>query len=198
MTASAPVASALEEALARSAERHGRLCPRQVLGVRIGLAALRAFAVGPGARDLLAIVETDGCFVDGIEAATGCALGRRTLRLVDHGKVAASFVDLRSGRALRISPRQDARLLAHEFAPQEPRRYHAQLAAYPCIPDGLLLDARPVALNESLDDLRGRAGVRISCARCGEEVIDSREVTRDGASLCRGCAGEAYYRPREC
>ncbi|MEX1021658.1 MAG: FmdE family protein [Dehalococcoidia bacterium] len=196
MTGIGVATSALHEALARSAERHGRLCPRQVLGVRIGLAALRAFEVDRGVRHLLAIVETDGCFVDGVEAATGCALGRRTLRLVDHGKVAATFVDLRDGRALRIVPRPDVREQARAFAPEEPRRYYAQLAAYQRMPDALLLDAREVTLKASLEELRGCAGVRVSCVRCGEEVIDGREVPCAEGLCCRGCAGQIYYQLR--
>ena len=97
---------ALEAALAASAHRHARLCPRQVLGVLAGLAAIALLGIPAGSRDLFAIVETDGCFVDGVEAATGCSIGHRTLRVEDYGKVAATFVDLATAAAIRIVPRR--------------------------------------------------------------------------------------------
>ena len=46
-------------------------------------------------KRLYTFVETDGCFADGVMVATGCSLGHRTLRLIDYGKVAATFVDTR-------------------------------------------------------------------------------------------------------
>src|SRR5512147_77469 len=93
--------------LAASAARHSHLCPRQVLGVRTGLAGLAALSLLPPLRDkrLLVIVETDGCFTDGIEVSTGVAVGHRTLRVEDYGKIAATFVNIPTGEALRISPR---------------------------------------------------------------------------------------------
>ena len=97
----------LEKLLAQSAANHQRLCPRQVLGVRMGLAGAGLLEMEVPRTDklLLVIVETDGCFVSGIEAATGCSVLHRTLRVEDYGKVAASFVDVNSGRAFRLAPR---------------------------------------------------------------------------------------------
>lgn len=185
----------LQAALDRSAARHARLCPRQVLGVRIGLAAAEALGVpvAPGERRLLAFVETDGCFADGVEAATGCSAGHRTLRVHDYGKVAAVVVELASGRALRVAPRAGVRERAARYAPGESRRYYAQLAGYQVMPVEALLDIRPVRLLADLAALTGRAGARVECAACAEEVMNGREVHRGGTVLCRPCAGEAYF-----
>src|SRR5512141_395633 len=96
----------LNEILNTAASRHSHLCPRQVLGARIGLAGARAVGLEPPVRGkrLLVILETDGCFADGMEAATGCSVGHRTLRIEDYGKVAATFVNIRQGRVVRVTP----------------------------------------------------------------------------------------------
>ncbi|MFA7248973.1 MAG: FmdE family protein [Dehalococcoidia bacterium] len=194
--AAVPISERLQQALDASAERHGRLCPRQVLGVRIGLAGVEAlgFDPDPVERRLLAFVETDGCFVDGIEAATGCAVGHRTLRVHDYGKVAAVFVDVTDGRAVRIAPRAGIRQAAARYAPEESRRYYAQLAGYAAMPAHELLEVTPVELLEDLTALMGRAGVRVECSACAEEIMNGRQVIRWDAVLCRGCAGGAYFR----
>lgn len=146
-------------------------------------------------KRLFAFVETDGCFADGITASTGCSLGHRTLRLMDEGKVACTFVDTRSGRALRIWPSPASRTRALEYAPQAASRWHAQLEAYQVMPASELLCVREVELLVNLDALIGKPGVRVNCSRCGEEVLNGREVAIDGTIYCRGCAQGSYARP---
>ena len=185
----------LDELLRDCVTHHHRLCPRQVLGARVGMLAASLLALDLPQTDkrLLAITETDGCFVDGVSAATGCYVGRRTLRVEDFGKVAAVFVDTRSQRAVRIAPRLDVRELARRFAPEARSRWEAQLLGYQRMPDGDLLDSRWVTMRINIAGLIGHAGVRVNCEACGEEIINQREVTRDGRILCRACAGQAYY-----
>ncbi len=189
--------SELQAILERSAERHRHLCPRQVLGARIGLAGAAALCLEVPRRDkrLLILVETDGCFADGIEAATGCSMGHRTLRLEDYGKIAATFVDVKSGRAVRVAPRPDVRERAWKYAPEETRRYFAQLQGYQRMPDEELLVVEPVTLATPVEVIVSRPGVRVNCDRCGEEIINEREIRMDGQVLCRGCVGPAYYIP---
>ena len=182
--------------LERTASRHSHLCPRQVLGVRIGLLASKIFNTPPGenpGKRLLAIIESDGCFSDGIEVATGCTLGHRRLRLQDYGKIAATFVDTQTHRAVRISPRLDARECACDCLPQEKRHYFAQLQAYQILPDDELLLVQEVVLTEPVEKIISRPGVRAQCSVCGEEIINERELIRDGQILCISCAGESYY-----
>ena len=187
----------LEELLSRSAALHSHLCPRQVLGVRAGLLAARIFEMDLPQRDkrLFAFVETDGCFADGVSVASGCTLGRRTLRLVDFGKVAVTFTDTLAGASYRIAPSPYAREQACLYAPGEPSSWHAQLAAYKVMPDVELLRVDRVALGVSLDDIISKPGLRVQCALCGEEVMNGREMYRDGEALCRACAEPGpYYR----
>jgi formylmethanofuran dehydrogenase subunit E len=185
----------LQAILETSAARHTHLCPRQVLGARFGLAGRAALGLELPRRDkrLLVILETDGCFTDGIEAATGCTVGHRTLRIEDYGKIAATFVDTETEQALRIAPRPDVRQRACDYAPGEPRRYFAQLQAYQVMSDDALLTIQPVCLNMPIKDILSRAGVRVNCETCGEEIINEREVILNGHVFCRTCALGGYY-----
>jgi len=185
----------LNEILNISASRHSHLCPRQVLGARMGLAGARALGLEPPVlhKRLLATLETDGCFADGVEAATGCSVGHRTLRVEDYGKIAATFVDVQQGKAVRVSPQVDIRERAAVYARGETRHYFAQLAAYQVMPDAELLSIQEVRLNVPVEELVSRPGVRTQCDQCGEEIINEREVIREGRILCRACAGGAYY-----
>jgi formylmethanofuran dehydrogenase subunit E len=190
----------LQELLAVSAARHSHLCPRQVLGVRMGLAGGEALGMELRHRDkgLLIIIETDGCFADGIEAATGCTIGHRTLRVEDYGKVAATFIQVNSGRAVRLAPRQDVRQRAFLYAPVQLSNnfnlnYIAQLYGYQSMPSAELFSSQEIALAVSVRDLVSHPGLRVNCDACGEEVINQRQVQVGERLLCRACAGMAYY-----
>jgi formylmethanofuran dehydrogenase subunit E len=185
----------LDELLTASASHHHRVCPRQVLGVRIGLLAghLLEIPLPQPEKRLLAIAETDGCFVDGISAATGCYAGRRTLRIEDFGKTAATFVDTLTEQAIRIKPREHVRELAWEYAPSARNKWEAQLIGYQHIPDELLLHWQPVFLTIPVKDIIGQAGRRVACQICGEEIINQREIIHEGIVMCRSCAGGSYF-----
>ncbi len=192
-----PTHDGLKPFLEISSARHRHLCPRQVLGVRIGLAGAAALGTDIPRKDkrLLVIVETDGCFVSGVEVTAGVGVHRRTLRVVDYGKIAATFVEVASGRALRVAPRAGIREAALAYAPaSETRRYYGMLHGYQAMPDGELLAIQEVRLTPSIETLVSRAGVRAACDRCGEEIINEREVSSGGQTLCRSCVGDSYYR----
>ena len=187
---------AIARACAESASHHDRLCPRQVLGVRMGLAAAVRFGVEVPRRDrrLLVFTESDGCFADGVSASTGASVGHRTLRVVDYGRVAITVLDTDTREAIRLGVAPGVREAALAYAPEESRRYYAQIEGYQRMPERELLRIEPVAITLDLDALMGRPGVRVDCSRCGEEVLNAREVRVDGAVLCPACAGPAYYR----
>jgi formylmethanofuran dehydrogenase subunit E len=163
--------------------------------VRAGLAGTTALGLDvPGCdKRLLVILETDGCFADGVEVVTGTTIGHRTLRVEDYGKAAATFVDIWNERALRVSPCRDVRQKAWQYAPGEIRHYFAQLTAYQTMPVDELFDINEVRLTPPVKDLLSVAGLRTECARCGEEIINQREIHQDGLTLCRACAGHGYY-----
>ena len=120
-----------------SSRDHSHLCPRQILGVRLGLAGMHAlgFNAPPDKKQMLVITETDGCFTDGLSAATNCTVGHRTLRVEDYGKVAVTFIDTQTGRAVRVAPTLNIRQRSYAYAVNEPRHYFAQMQAYQIMPD---------------------------------------------------------------
>ena len=183
--------------LEQCAALHTHLCPRQVLGVRMGLLGGRLLRldVPQTGKRLLAFVETDGCAADGVAVATGCTVGHRTLRVIDYGKVAVTLVDSQTERAFRIAPSPHSRALASVHAPDARSRWQAQLLAYQIMPDEELLIAQPVTLRVSLEALLSKPGRRVTCEACGEEIINEREVVHEGTVLCRACAGDRYYDP---
>jgi formylmethanofuran dehydrogenase subunit E len=189
---------AVERLLSDLAGMHKHMCPRQVLGVRMGLSASRCFALPlpqPGKR-LIAFIETDGCFADGIAVATGCTIGHRTLRLVDQGKVAVTFADTQTGRAVRFWVPPDARASAAAMFPEARSRWQAQMEAYPRMSEQELLRAQDVALTFDLASIVGKPGQRTACGVCAEEIINQREVLQDGRPICRNCTGDRYWSPK--
>lgn len=187
--------SSLSSLLETSAALHRHLCPRQVLGARMGLYAgeLLGLELPQANKRLLTIVETDGCFTDGVSVATNCWVGRRTLRVEDYGKVAATFVDTETERAVRLVPHHTARQRAFDYAPNAKNKWEAQLSGYQHMPAEELLVAQTVQLRLPIAEIVSRPGLKAHCDFCGEEVMNGREVAREGATLCRACAGEAYY-----
>jgi formylmethanofuran dehydrogenase subunit E len=185
----------LQTLLEKSTQDHHRLCPRQILGVRMGLLGLQTlgYPEPPDKKFILVISETDGCFVDGLTAATGCSVGHRTMRIEDYGKVAAVFVDVVIGKTVRIAPTLDVRQKAYAYAPGESRRYLAQLQAYQVMPDEEMFTVTPVLLTTPLDVLLSRPGVRVNCDLCDEEIMNKREIHTDGMTLCQACAHGGYY-----
>ncbi len=174
---------------------HNHLCPRQILGVRFGLKGMAVLGLEVSLRHkhLLVISETDGCFIDGVIAVTKCTVGHRTLRVEDYGKIAATFVNIRTGLAFRIAPNLDIRVRANEYAPGEKRHYFAQMQAYQTMPDEELMNIQEVILNLSLDEVISHSGKRTNCERCGEEIINEREMIIEGKVYCKSCAVGGYY-----
>jgi formylmethanofuran dehydrogenase subunit E len=187
----------LQHQLSSSASSHQKLCPRQVLGVRMGRYAAHLLGFDPlqVKKRLLVIVETDGCFATGVGTATGCTIGSRNLRIEDFGKAAATFTDTQQRSSVRIAPAADARSLARQYAPNLPDRWQAMLEGYQRVPDELLFSWQPVELLTSIEAIFSRPGLRTACQVCGEEIMNEREVVRGDQVLCRGCAGRAYYAP---
>lgn len=184
----------LQTLLDLSSRHHSHLCPRQILGVRLGLCGMNAlgFEAPPPKKRLLVIIETDGCFADGVTAATDCTVGHRTLRVEDYGKTAATFVDVQTGRAVRVAPVLDIRQKAYAYTPDEPRHYFAQMQAYQVMPDEEMFTVTDVTLTTPIEAIVSRPGVRVNCDVCGEEIMNEREVKQNGLTLCRPCAHGGY------
>jgi formylmethanofuran dehydrogenase subunit E len=186
--------------LEESVKVHGHLCPGQVLGVRMSLLGLREIGIqDPRSRDkknLVVFVEMDRCATDAIQSVTGCSLGRRTMKFMDYGKMAATFVNLRTGKAVRVSGRDDARERARAVSKGGGDKYAEQIAAYKVMSEDELFATTEVEVQMRPEDMPGRPMKRVTCDLCREDVQDMREVYKEGKVLCRSCAGGGYYMVR--
>ncbi|GAB4325705.1 MAG: hypothetical protein Kow0010_08380 [Dehalococcoidia bacterium] len=173
-----------------AAALHGHYCPGITLGIRMALAGTRALGLSLPVehRRLHVTVETGRCATDAIAAATGCSAGRQTLRLVDYGKMAATFLDTASGRAVRVLALESSRGLAGTWGAEGGSPRHRQAIAYARMPDELLFTVKPVRV-QLPEERRERA----TCANCGESVAFGRYVERNDGPRCIPCAGAATY-----
>ncbi|MCC6345601.1 MAG: formylmethanofuran dehydrogenase [Nitrospirales bacterium] len=187
-----------ESHLEQSVKMHGHLCPGQVLGVRMSLLGLKAAGIeeprGKDRKNIVVFVEMDRCATDAVQSVTGCSLGHRTMKFVDYGKMAATFVNLQDGKAVRVVAREESREKAKKYFPEIENKYAAQLEAYKIMPDEELFETMEVSVQIPPEDMPGRPLRRMQCGVCKEYVQDMREVRRAGEILCRACAGDSYYR----
>ena len=187
-----------ESLLSSSASAHGHLCPGQVVGVRMAMLGCRLIGLDePTRRDqikkLIVYVEMGRCTADAVAHVTGVKLGRRSLKFMDYGIMAATFVNLESGKAFRVISTEEARSLAPAYAPKIDQKYPQQLEAYKCMPDSVLFRVQQVKVAISEFDLPGPTRRKVICEQCGQVVRDHREIIKDGRTLCRPCAEDAYF-----
>jgi formylmethanofuran dehydrogenase subunit E len=187
-----------ETLLQSSAAAHGHLCPGQVVGVRMALLGCRLIGLDdPSSHDqikkLIVYVEMDRCAADSVAHVTGVKLGRRSLKFMDYGIMAATFVNLETGVAYRVLSTEEARGLAPLYAPEVEGAQRQQLEAYQRMPDSVLFRVQRVRVSIDEFDLPGPTRSKVTCARCGQVVRDHREVSKDGTPLCKPCSQGAYF-----
>lgn len=188
-----------DDLLERSTKVHGHICAGQVIGVRLSMIGLEAIDIkdprGLDRKKLYVLVEIDRCATDAIQSVTGCSLGKRSMRWIDYGVMAATFVNLETGKAVRIVAREESRELSKKYCPEIEGKYPRQLAAYKIMPQDELFTIDEVQVVIPEEDMPGRPLKRVQCESCGDWVQDCRDVLKDGKSLCRGCANGKYYQP---
>lgn len=190
------------EALLGEAEvAHGHLCAGQILGVRLALLGCRRLGIddprGADRKRLVTFVEIDRCATDAIGVVTGCRLGKRALKFRDWGKMAATFLDLQSDRAIRIAALESSKQRARDLYPQIEDKNRQQMLAYRELADEDLFSEQWVHVSMHARELPGYKSARIACARCGEGINYDRQIELGDEILCQGCAfPEArYYQP---
>jgi formylmethanofuran dehydrogenase subunit E len=180
---------------------HGHLCAGQVLGVRLAMLGLQKLGIedphGKDRKRLVTFVESDRCATDAVAVVTGCRLGKRALKFRDWGKMAATFVDVSTGKAVRVAAKESSKALARQMHPEIDSKNQQQMTAYKEMPDEDLFATEWVKVELTPEEFPGFKGARIVCEVCGEGINFRREIKRDGKILCRGCAGERYYTPAE-
>ncbi|MBI5524521.1 MAG: formylmethanofuran dehydrogenase [Desulfarculus sp.] len=193
-----PPLALVDQLVEASARSHGHLCPGQVIGVRMSILGLgrlgHACPLGwPEIKDLLGIVEIERCLADAVATATGLRFGRGSLKLINLGLLAVTFLDLPSGRAVRVVSRDQARGLAAQYAPGAATPQAAQVAAYRAMPDDELFDLQWVRVNLPPQEMPGVRPPKVPCQGCGVLVRSGQVHSQDGRSLCAVCAGQTYF-----
>jgi len=173
-----------EKLLAEAGEFHGDICGGIRTGTRMTMCGLRLLGMedlkGENRKKLLVFVEIDRCATDAIMALTGCRPGKRTMKIKDYGKMAATFIDIESGKAVRVASarKKDGKDVDQARASDE-ELFNITMVNVPLKPE----------------DLPGKPLRECQCARCGETVLDGREIETAGKTLCRPCFESAnYYR----
>jgi len=186
-----------DEYLRDAEQAHGHLCAGQVLGVRLAMLGLQKLGVddpqGKDRKRLMTFVEIDRCATDAVAVVTGCRLGKRALKFRDWGKMAATFVDVNSSKAIRIAAKESSKALAREMHPEIENKNQQQMLAYREMSDDDLFTVQRVKVEMPPEEFPGYKAERVTCEQCGEGINFRREVRRNGRILCRGCAGESYY-----
>lgn len=187
-----------EKLLEESVKLHGHICPGQVLGVKMARLGLKLIGIddpkGIDRKNIIVFVEMDRCATDAIQSVTGCSLGRRTLKFMDYGKMAATFINLKTNRAFRIVAKEEARGWAKEKMPHIDDKYMAQLEAYKLMKEDELFEVKEVEVKLRPEDMPGRPISRIKCQLCGEFIQDMREIRVSDKILCFSCAKGGYYK----
>jgi formylmethanofuran dehydrogenase subunit E len=189
----------LDEYLVDAEQAHGHLCAGQVLGVRLAMLGLAKLGIDDprgnkeDRKRLVTFVEIDRCATDAVAVVTGCRLGKRALKFRDWGKVAATFVDVSTGKAIRIAAKESSKALARQMHPEITDKNQQQMLAYREITDDDLFALQWVKVDLPPEEFPGYKGERVVCEACGEGINFRREVRTEQKILCRACAGESYY-----
>jgi formylmethanofuran dehydrogenase subunit E len=189
----------LSDYLTEAERAHGHICAGQVLGVRMAMLGVQKLGLGDlennkeERKRLVTFVEIDRCATDAVSVVTGCRLGKRALKFRDFGKMAATFLDVKTGRAIRVSAKESSKALARQMHPELESKNQQQMLAYREMADDDLFTTQWVKIELPAEEFPGYKGERIVCDSCGEGINFRREVRRGGQILCRSCAGERYY-----
>ena len=189
-----------ETLLRGSAKAHGHLCPGQVVGVRMAMLGCDLIGLDdsknmPQIKKIIVYVEMDRCATDAISYVTGVKLGRRSLKFVDNGIMAATFVNLDTQKAFRIVSTEESRDLAAVYAPEIIDKSQQQLEGYKRMSIEDLFTIEEVFVDVPACDMPGPTRFKAVCARCHTVVRDKREVLKNNEILCRPCAVGTYYQP---
>jgi formylmethanofuran dehydrogenase subunit E len=189
----------LDEYLKDAEVAHGHLCAGQVLGVRMAMLGLEKLGIaepqGKDRKRIVTYVEIDRCATDAIGVVTGCRLGKRALKFRDWGKMAATFIDLQDGRAIRVAAKESSKDLAKTMHPELPTKNQQQMQAYREMRGEDLFETQWVKVELPAEEMPGYKGERVECSQCGEAIQFRREVRHGDQVLCRACSGESYYTP---
>jgi formylmethanofuran dehydrogenase subunit E len=199
----------LKKLLLMNGMLHGHFCHFSAMGVKAAALAVNTLGVkSTGMEEVVAIVETNSCFADGIQFTTGCSLGNNALIYRDFGKTAFTLAK-RSGEGIRIAVIAervfqersaetnelfDKVIINHCGTDEEQKRLH-QLWAELSFNVLKLPNDEVFKIEKRIVDLPSYARIfaSVKCCICGESIMEPRARLRDGQSICLPCSGQEYY-----
>jgi formylmethanofuran dehydrogenase subunit E len=181
-----PYFDTYENLVEQAGKFHGDICHGIRIGTRMTMSGLRRLGItdpkGADRKNLIVFVEIDRCTTDAIMALTGCRPGKRSMKIRDYGKMAATFINLATNKAIRVVVRGNTKPGGSE-------------PDFATIPEDELFTINEVEVPLRPEDMPGKPLSRIPCMRCGETIMDGREVRREDHVLCPPCAAATdYYR----
>ncbi len=189
--------NSFEELLEESTRVHGHICAGQVIGVRMCILALGLIEIedpkGIDRKKIYVLVEIDRCATDAIQSVTGCSLGKRSMKWLDYGVMAATFVNLETGSAVRVTALEEARETSKKYCADITDKYQRQLAAYKIMDQEELFRVERVEVTIPEENMPGRPLKRVQCELCNDWVQDKRDLVLEGKVLCQQCATSRYY-----
>lgn len=196
----------------KAKEFHGHICPFLVLGLRASEIAMERLEVRKAGEaesvgeEILAIVECNNCFTDGVQIATGCTLGNNSLVYLDLGKNALTLVKRSDWKGVRVYI--DAEKLRSKYFSKEALELFEKVVAKRSGTTedfkklrkmweeiGYLMSNLPEK-EFKIEELRvneiERAPIfeSVRCETCGELAMKTRITFVGGKAICLGCKGE--------
>jgi formylmethanofuran dehydrogenase subunit E len=188
---------------------HGHYCPGSAMGVKAATRAVKELRIqSTGMEEIVAIVETNSCFADGVQMITGCSLGNNALIYRDYGKTAFTLAK-RTGEGIRVSAlfervNQERSPEANELwekvvvkrsgSEEESQRLNdlwRELSFRVLeLPDEEVLDIKKVSIEVPA---YARIFTSVRCSICGESVMEPRARMKDGKPICLPCSDHPYY-----
>lgn len=173
--------------LKKAGDFHGHVCTGIVFGTRISLAAMKTLGLDPDVKNknLIVYAEIDRCMTDAVQVVSGCHMGHRSLKYIDYGKFAATFVNTDTGEAVRGT-------IKASFKNGD--NIEELIKTIARIPEHEVVKLQEVKVDIPETDLPGFPRQSANCSVCGERIMDGREVIKSEKIFCRACAGGKYYR----
>jgi formylmethanofuran dehydrogenase subunit E len=202
----------LEGLLRQTEHLHGHLCPFVSLGVKAGQYAIMALnRRNTGMEEIVALVECNNCFTDGIQMVTGCTFGNNALIYKDLGKTAVTVARREDGQAVRLVVRPDYRdnmmakypnsgplfqkiVVERRGSPEEQHQFHHvwHTISYRELKTPLEEQFHITPLTITMPEY-ARIFASQVCSVCGEQVMEPRVRLLQGQPVCLSCAGEDYF-----
>jgi len=212
----AAVAGDLLKLLKITGTLHGHFCPGSALGVMATVYGLRQLGgkeiSSDGMEDLMAIVETNACFADGVQMVSGCTLGNNALIYRDLGRHAVTFTIRGSETGVRVHALPYFRSYLQREVPEffalvakvveskdwtAPRQKIYREKGWEAAKALIEIPFEEVLAAETVrPELPDYAPIVKSavCSACGEEIMATKTVAeKENHNLCLMCSRHQYF-----